>query len=952
MAQGRNGASGSQSKSDVTKELQGIQQASLEPFWANVLSWDWFTDVMDDRTECSKTSPELAMAHAEKLHGAMKDVPEEFDDVDSYVDAFEHLFFHEARMQIARCKSEVSAGEKVTFREAKTREKFQSKNFLAIELTRDPSVVKNIRYCTDDLVLLSTHQDPSVPAMHRLCFVENCAGTNLSLTWHVNMDSEVGQKVQDFAKTLKSPNQAWYVCTINSMATLHREYRALQGMRLKESFPLRGLILNSAQAQSEDEGIDKDPLDIPDKLATCLKEKYNDSQFKAMNQIFRKPFGVTLVQGPPGTGKTTTIMGIASALLHAKPKLTKVSRGEEERIAREAARESNLLSKRGKSLPPAEESAPMPRLFPKKNAKAAPKKSSAKKGAKKANKSVEGHDSSSGREIFRTQNYLHGSFKPWYDQDAGLVMQAPVDAANGTYQKRALRNELYDMSVKEVAKKIPQKVLICAPSNAAIDEICRRLTKDGILGPDGEKYKPPVVRLGPNVAPDLAEYGLNQIVDKKILARGQKHDNPSELKMKTLQESRIICCTLSVAGSRDLLEYPGGFDVVVIDEAAQAVEVSTLIPLQMGCKRLILIGDPLQLPATVFAQASQDKKYNRSLFERLQASQGATVLKTQYRMHPTISRFPSRTFYDSQLEDAENIMQLTGSHDQNPWWRMPCFHPTMFFDVRGCMYSHHKSWKNNAEVEFICSLIWWLRKFFPNEKFDDRIGVISPYQSQVRAIRKHLNKTIYHFDNSKDIPVKCATVDGFQGSEKDIIIVSTVRSGTTRGIGFVDDKRRMNVSLTRPRLNLWVVGDGEKLAFNSVQWKSFVAGCARDHSFMQVGQGKKTFSADGDPLMRTYLPLTLRKHFREHNDRWHPENELFDNIDDVTYDKEPRLESMGLPLQQFVLEDGAEFPKTTEEIDKEKKEKLERRKKEQAAKDKEASEMKAGGDTVRFLFFV
>ena len=162
MAAGTTGASGSRSQSDVKKELLGIQQASLEPFWAKVLSWDWFTDVVDDRTEQSATSLEATMAHAERLHGSLADVPEEFDSVDKYVEAFENLFFHEARMQIARCKSEVSATEKVSFREAKTREKFSSKNFLAIELTRDPSVVKNIRYCTDDLVLLSTDPDPAI----------------------------------------------------------------------------------------------------------------------------------------------------------------------------------------------------------------------------------------------------------------------------------------------------------------------------------------------------------------------------------------------------------------------------------------------------------------------------------------------------------------------------------------------------------------------------------------------------------------------------------------------------------------------------------------------------------------------------------------------------------------------------------------------------------------------
>eukprot|EP00400_MALV-I_sp_L67-5_P000666 gene666-481_t len=859
------------------------KQSLLDPFWSRVLSWDWFKDVIDDRAEASATSTEEMLSHAMRLHGNIsEEVPAQFDDVESYINSMEPLLFQECRMQLARCKSEVTKSEKMVAIDNKTRRTFLDGMFMGIELERDPANVKNCRYLTDDLVLLSTDPDPKKSSLHRLCYVDSSAHRSLNLTWHVaKVDGQISQDVAAMARALKDSSTEWYVSTINSMSTVHREYRALHNMKRDEKFPLRKMILSSKNPDEDALEIQDQQMDIPEKLMKSLKDKYNESQFLAMKEIFQKPFGITLVQGPPGTGKTTTIMGIASALLHAKPKETIVNPHEEAKRLKDEAAEKNLLLKKAKPLKKVSQEPPMPRLLPKKSRKS-----------------------------------LLPDYTPWYDQTDDLVITSPVDAENSfkMSHSKELQKELIDMSVKEVARKIPQKVLICAPSNAAIDEIVRRLVS-GITGPDGNKYKPSVVRLGPNVAEDLRQYSLNDMVDKKIIERGQRHDNPSELKMRVLQDSRIVCCTLSVAGAKDLLEYPDGFDVVVVDEAAQAIEVSNLIPLQMGCKRLVLIGDPLQLPATVFAQISQEKKYNRSLFERLQSNgHSFNMLATQYRMHPTISYYPSKTFYNSELLDAGNIMQLVGSNQVNKWWAMPTFLPLMFFNVKGCMYSTHKSWKNNSEVEFICSLIFWLKKFFPNENFDQRIGVISPYQSQVRAIRKHLNSTIYHFESSKDIPIKCATVDGFQGSEKDIIIVSTVRSGFTKGIGFVDDKRRMNVSLTRPRLNLWVVGDANKLCMNSLQWKGFVQNCSNKHGLLHVTDRNtpkvklEQFSPDGDSDIRTFVPKYLRAHFRKHEDRYKPENELFEKLDDKSLDSNIHLDSIGLHQVNFNLEEGAEIP--------------------------------------------
>ena len=128
--------------------------------------------------------------------------------------------------------------------------------------------------------------------------------------------------------------------------------------------------------------------------------------------------------------------------------------------------------------------------------------------------------------------------------------------------------------------------------------------------------------------------------------------------MRILSEAEVVCCTLTGSGVDYLAKVQNGFRTVVVDEAAQAVELATLIPLQYGCKKCILVGDPNQLPATVISRVSKRYGYERSLFERLQTC-GArvTMLDTQYRMHPDICRFPSTQFYGGKLKSSDSTLQ-------------------------------------------------------------------------------------------------------------------------------------------------------------------------------------------------------------------------------------------------------------------------------------------------------
>jgi len=245
-----------------------------------------------------------------------------------------------------------------------------------------------------------------------------------------------------------------------------------------------------------------------------------------------------------------------------------------------------------------------------------------------------------------------------------------------------------------------KRVLLCAPSNAAIDEILRRLTRANAFR---------IVRIGAPemIHEDVKHWTLDALVDKKIAneadgvireeekrpgsdvagkeqARRTKkatEDLKQALRLKILNDAQIVCCTLSASGHDILGRVDGDFEMVVIDEACQAVELSALIPLQYGAKRCILIGDPNQLPPTVISNAAVAAAYEQSLFQRLQKASPNSVrlLSVQYRMHPEISAFPSKHFYDSCLQDGPCMAEET----RRPWHTGVSgrLGPYRFFDV-------------------------------------------------------------------------------------------------------------------------------------------------------------------------------------------------------------------------------------------------------------------------------
>ncbi len=276
-----------------------------------------------------------------------------------------------------------------------------------------------------------------------------------------------------------------------------------------------------------------------------------------------------------------------------------------------------------------------------------------------------------------------------------------------------------------------------------------------------------------------------------------------------LDSAQVLCSTNIGAGHFTLASKK--FPIVLIDEATQATEPSSLVPIVKGARQLILVGDHMQLPPTVTSQNAENGGLDIPLFERLLQSGVKThMLTTQYRMHPTIREFPSAKFYENRLEDG------CKSEDRPPaagflWpdWDKP----VAFIPVHGAEISEESgsSRYNLDEVSMVIKVVNDL--LLPGDINVEDIGVISPYAGQVRAIREVLPDEMEHLE--------IKSVDGYQGREKEIIILSTVRSNDQGSVGFLADSRRLNVAMTRAKRGLIVIGDDRTLRTNPT-WSSWL----------------------------------------------------------------------------------------------------------------------------------
>ena len=271
-----------------------------------------------------------------------------------------------------------------------------------------------------------------------------------------------------------------------------------------------------------------------------------------------------------------------------------------------------------------------------------------------------------------------------------------------------------------------------------------------------------------------------------------------------LDSAEIIFCTNSAAGGEFLEGME--FDVVFIDEAAQAMEPSTLIPF-LKAKRAVFAGDHKQLPPTVL---SNDERLKVSMFERFSSlyPNALHTLQIQYRMNEKINTFSSCEFYECKVKTDEKIKNITIKDlGISSYEDFAGEVPIVFFDTAGKFLEKVKSFSfskyNPLEAEFVINIIEKLKLAGAKE---EHIGVITPYKDHEEFIKKLLSSKF-------QVPsVEVKSVDGFQGREKEIIILSLVRANEKEEIGFLNDIRRLNVSITRAKRKLIIIGDSKTLS--------------------------------------------------------------------------------------------------------------------------------------------
>ena len=256
----------------------------------------------------------------------------------------------------------------------------------------------------------------------------------------------------------------------------------------------------------------------------------------------------------------------------------------------------------------------------------------------------------------------------------------------------------------------------------------------------------------------------------------------------------------------------------MIDEATQATEPASIVPLVKGARQVVLIGDHRQLPATVISAKAESNGLGRSLFERLiNLGLETELLDVQYRMHSTIREFPSSRFYENEIKDGHTDKErATPAGFIWPNWNKPI----AFVPIEGAeqVDSEGTSKSNMDEAGAVVQIIQGLLE--AGELVTSDIGIITPYNGQVRLISDMLEQA-GGLSEGKFKGLEVKSIDGYQGREKELIVFSTVRANKEGEMGFLSDQRRLNVALTRARRGMIVIGCPNTLRHNHT-WSSWI----------------------------------------------------------------------------------------------------------------------------------
>jgi regulator of nonsense transcripts 1 len=381
--------------------------------------------------------------------------------------------------------------------------------------------------------------------------------------------------------------------------------------------------------------------------------------------------------------------------------------------------------------------------------------------------------------------------------------------------------------IYHMAQSSRSQILVCAPSNIACDHLTEKIHATGLKVVRVSAKSREEIMVGSSIefltlhaqvrqlaaSQDQREFS-KLLTLKDSLGELSRADERRYITIRDRIERRIldaadvICCTCAAAGDPRISRLR--FKHVLVDEATQATEPECLIPLVLGAKQVILVGDHCQLGPVVLSKTAARAGLNRSMFERLMALGLRPIrLEVQYRMHPALSEFPSQTFYEGALQNGVTLAERQMDALKSFPWPNPEL-PMFFYHSAGTeeMSGSGTSFLNRAEALNIERLVTQFMKCgIPGKQ----IGVVTPYEGQRAHIQSVLQRhTTLHADNYRDIEV--ASVDAFQGREKDLIVLSCVRSNAHSGLGFLHDPRRLNVALTRARYGLVICGNAIAIA--------------------------------------------------------------------------------------------------------------------------------------------
>ncbi len=415
---------------------------------------------------------------------------------------------------------------------------------------------------------------------------------------------------------------------------------------------------------------------------------------------------------------------------------------------------------------------------------------------------------------------------------------------------------LVELIIAAVARG--ERVLACAPSNLAVDNLVERLAQTSLN----------IVRVGDpiRVLSAVQDRTLDALVEQhtdyhvanklrreaqalqrdagrwkrarpdkgqkaaKRAEAGNMFAEARELERaaveRVLDAAQVTLTTLTGIDSTTFGQRQ--YDLCVIDEAGQSTEAATWIPI-VRSKKIILAGDHQQLPPTILSQQAREEGFGRSLLEQLMTRDGRKIARqliVQYRMNEEIMAFSSAEFYQDSLEAADVVRShlLTDLPNVQPTPLTTT--PLTFIDTAGASYDEEQtetfSRRNPQEAELVMQQVVHL---LDAGVLASQIAIIAPYSAQVDWLRERLNED--------ELQIEVGSVDGMQGREQEAVIISLVRSNYAGEIGFLSETRRMNVAFTRARRKLIVVGDSATVTAEPF-FARFVAYCEKQGAYQSV----------------------------------------------------------------------------------------------------------------------